>query len=809
MPRWIKIALKTLAIIIGIIFIAFLGMAYYVNANKKSLLVSITTQLNKNLNGKLTIESMDPTILRGFPGVSISLKNVVIKDSLWANHKHTLLQAKDFNVSLNTLAVLRGAIEIKKIEITDATIYLYTDTNGYSNTSIFRKKKKPEATVNDDEESSAEVRQFSLNQVNFVLDNQKGNKLFQFNISDLRGKMDYPSTGWHADVTLKAIANSLAFNTKRGSFIEKQQLDGIFSVHYDENTEVVTVDPNDLKIGRDPFQIAAKFNLGKNPVEFSIDIVAKEIMWKNAAALLAPNIRKRLNLFNLKNPINVKCDIDGDMGGGGDPNINVVATIKDNELTTPGGLVQKVGFIGQYTNNFATGKGFNDENSAIKLFHFNGLYEGIPFTIDTAAIHNFKKPIATGIFKSEFDIAKLNNAIGDDLLHFTKGAAKVNLAYTADIINFKLTKPVVTGLIDIKNADVSYVPRKLKFVNTSISLNFTGPDLFINNIRLQSGKSIVLMDGSIQNFLNLYYSDPDKIILNWKIRSPQLYLGEFLGFLGSRTYVNRNKKKSSNTNVSRDLNAVFERSKVNMNVKVDKLHYGKFLATDAVADLLVSESGIKISNLNVKHGGGFLRLNGNVFQSRGRNMFSINTMVNNVNIRTFFYGFNNFGLKGFKSENLRGNLFSKIKMEGAISNKGSLLPNSLLGNIVFDLKKGALLNFDPLINVGKFAFPLRDLNNITFSNLNGNFDVKGEKITIHPMLINSSVLNMNIAGIYSMNKGTNIALDVPLRNPKKDEEILDVKEKRERRMKGIVLHLLATDGEDGKIKFKLNKNKGK
>jgi hypothetical protein len=166
-------------------------------------------------------------------------------------------------------------------------------------------------------------------------------------------------------------------------------------------------------------------------------------------------------------------------------------------------------------------------------------------------------------------------------------------------------------------------------------------------------------------------------------------------------------------------------------------------------------------------------------------------------------------MKTLTSKNIRGFLSSKTNISGVISDKGNLLPNSLYGTIVFDLKKGALLSFEPVKSVGKFAFPFRDLDNITFTNLNGKFDVRGQRITINPMQINSSLLNMDIAGIYSISTGTNITLDVPLRNPKKDADITDKNEKRERRMKGIVLHLLATDGEDGKIKIKLNRNRDK
>jgi hypothetical protein len=68
---------------------------------------------------------------------------------------------------------------------------------------------------------------------------------------------------------------------------------------------------------------------------------------------------------------------------------------------------------------------------------------------------------------------------------------------------------------------------------------------------------------------------------------------------------------------------------------------------------------------------------------------------------------------------------------------------------------------------------------------------------------------MNVAGVYSLSRGTNIALDIPLRNPKGDTAIIDATERNKKRMKGIVLHILAADGDDGKIKIKWNKNRDK
>jgi hypothetical protein len=129
-----------------------------------------------------------------------------------------------------------------------------------------------------------------------------------------------------------------------------------------------------------------------------------------------------------------------------------------------------------------------------------------------------------------------------------------------------------------------------------------------------------------------------------------------------------------------------------MNLKVDKVYYNKFLATNATADLLLSESGITIKNVSVKHSGGSLKINGKVVQRGTLNRFNINALLNNIDIKNFFYAFDNFGMKSLTSKNLKGFLFSNTNISGGITDQGALVKNSLNGNLTFNLKRGALLN---------------------------------------------------------------------------------------------------------------------
>lgn len=78
------------------------------------------------------------------------------------------------------------------------------------------------------------------------------------------------------------------------------------------------------------------------------------------------------------------------------------------------------------------------------------------------------------------------------------------------------------------------------------------------------------------------------------------------------------------------------------------------------------------------------------------------------------------------------------------------------------------------------------------------------------MYIESSALNMHVEGIYALgNTGTDLNIDMPLRNPKKDELVENDEIRHERNMKGIVLHLKAVDDEDGKLKIKWNRGNDK
>lgn len=805
LPRWARILSGIVLGLFVLVIFLYVGLAWYVNTNKEELQAKLLKELNGGITGSLTVGSMDPTFLKGFPDVSLRLEKVVLRDSLYQKHQRTLLKAGELDVAVSIMALLHGAIDIKKMNIRDAAIDMYTDASGYSNSAVFKKKKSQD--TGDSSGSFPKLRNILLENVTLGIEDIRNGKKYSFTVYQLDGDIDYTLSGWEAAIDLNALAHSMAFNTVHGSFIKEKTLAGTFELSYDEDEGFITAKPNTLAIGGDAFVIGAKIRTGSDKADFTINIANESILWRNASHLLSPNISTKLDMFNLDRPIAVKCDLIGDFNAEGDPSILVKAKIKDNVLHTPGGDVGNCNFTGVFTNHHISSKGLNDANSAIKLYNFTGTYADLPVLMKKAFILNLEKPIAVGDFSSEFEMPKLKSVIDDDLLSFTSGTAKVNLDFRADIVNYMITRPYIKGKVNIQNSDITYVPRKMNFNDVSVMLDFTSDDLTISTISLKTGKSIINMNGHIKNFMNLYYTDPQKIVLNWNVDSPQLNVGEFMYFLGNRGKAKAAIRKSQKGNYTKEMNEFFEKTNVDIHLKVDKLYYEKFLATDVKANVLMTNTGIILKDAGLTHAKGTLKLSGSMVQKGNRNNYKLHANVNNVDVNKFFHAFNNFGMQTLKAENLRGNISLDANISGGLTANGALVQKSMYGNVSFGLKKGRLLNFDPVRKVGKFAFPFRDMNTIEFYDLKGNFDVAGEKITIHPMQVNSSVLNMDLEGVYSFGRGTQIYVDVPLRNPKKDKEITDKKELAERRNRGIVVHLTAEDDKDGNVGVKLGGKK--
>lgn len=804
MPRWLRISIISFVSLFVLIIILWLVLALVIRNNKQAILREISAQLGSRINGTLEIKDMEPSLIRSFPNVSVTLKDVSLKDSLFNIHKRPLLNVQEVYVKVNTFAILRSKVDIRQVFLKNGSIHLFTDSTGYSNSYLFESKSPAKKNA-----KQPTIGSFRLENVLLEIENEIKLKHFSFDIRSIRGEMDNgDTTGWKCDMQTDVLIKDMAFNTTKGSYAQQKVLKSDLHIAYNESTKTLRIPSQTLRFDGQAIIFDGIFNFTPKPALFTLKIRADAIGFRTAASMLPKSASQKLDSITFSQPLNVLADIRGRMQFRDTPYVNVSWNTKENMLTAKGIQLDQCSFAGGYLNEVQPGMGHGDNNSRVSLYDFKGLFDSIPITADTIRVLNLKHPVLTGRFKSNFPLTSLTRPMGAHLFQFSKGTASVDLEY-AGSWDAKDTIPgYLKGIVQVSDGAFLYVPRNQAFQQCNATLEFTGADLFIRNVKVQSGSSVLLMDGSVRNMLNFYFNAPEKILLDWAVTSPLINLNEFQTFFSKRKKHQQKPTRHQRAKMLKQLDVVLEASSVNMRVDLNKVQYRKFIAQKVKANVQLTREKIQLDNVSLLAAGGSMQLNGNVTQTgNGNDRFTVDARIRQVQVDQLFHAFENFGQDGVEAKNLKGTFSATARLSGGMKDDATIRPHSMFGTVTFDLRKGALVNFEPLERIGRFVFRKRDMSNITFENISNTLDIKGNKVIIYPMLIASSVVNIELEGVYGLPKGTDIKMKIPLRNPKGDELITDITELQKRRKRGIVVNLNAVDGEDGKVKLKLGKGK--
>ncbi|WP_162147697.1 AsmA family protein [Flavobacterium limnosediminis] len=788
--------------------ILYLGLGLYFSTHEDKMKKDLTALVNEKISGEIKIGDLDVSLFQGFPSLTIQVKDVIVKDSLWNIHKRTLLKAGKVYAKVSPWAILSKSITVDNLTIENATVDIYVDDNGYSNVSVFSKLKDKKPDEKKKSTLDVGIDNIRFTAVTFISENHIKKKNFNFKTSDLKVLISHNDQGWNATIDVKTFVNSMTFNTLKGSFAKNKIIEGEINAVYNSSKKQIGIYSKELEIGGNPFEVKATFGASKTNSLFNITLFTSSVQWKEASSLLSDNIQSKLNKFDLLKPIDARCEIKGNMKVKGNPSIHVIANVKDNELIAKRGIIRNCTFTGEFINSYVKNNGFGDPNTAIFLHDFKGDYNEIPFTTKDFKVFNLKKPVVSGLVKTNFDVGKLNSVFNKDALHFLKGKADVSVQFKANVVDLNISKPFITGFVNVDKADFTYGPRNFNIKNCNLKLEFTPDKLNVRAFDFETQSSKFHMKGYAGNFMNLYYDNPEKIVLNCDINCPQIDLSEFIYLLSSKKQ-GKSEKNAKGKGSSGFLERTISSSNLALNLNIDKLIYKKFTGTNTVAKIAISNDNIIIQKVAIQKGRGNVNIEGEVKHNSKTDHFNLKVKVAKVDIRDLLYSFDNFGSATITHRNITGIIDLNTHLNGIIADNGGLAKNSLKGDLQFNLRNGAFIDFKPIENVGKKVFPKRNFKKVTFENINGDFKINNGRVYISPMKINNSVLNFDLSGVYAFQSGTDLNIEVYLRNPENDKGITNAKILKAKRDAGLSVHFKAVDGPDGKVKMQVRSLKAK
>ncbi len=803
MNKYIKWTLGVIGGLYALLIILLLVLKIYVGNNKAKLIADATAKISEKIAGKIEIKNVGVSMFKNFPYLTISLEELKITDSLYQKHQHPLVQAEGIYLRVNPLKLMLLKVSLNKLRIEKGGFYIFTDTSGYSNAYLLKGDGKKK-TAKKESEFNNILDNIAIHDFNVTINDQKNLKLFDFQINEFLVKNKQIDSILYLKTNSNILIKSFSFKTTKGSFVQNHLFEGEWDLKFNTKTPALLFDSMIINISKQPFVFKGGFHFGKQQT-FDLDITTKQIKLDFAKTLLTKKIAKSVGLANVGAPLNVHTVIKGSLVGGGDPYIKAAFETKNASLKTPVMSFDSASFNGYYLNEVVVGSERTDENSEVVVQNLDAKYLGLPIHSDDILIINLNHPHISADLRSKFSLYGLDEFLQTDAFTLSNGEGLLDLMYEGPIENINRNNASVKGLITLKNGTINLSGSNARLTNCATKIKIDNTDIYLDTLQCNVAGNPITVQARAKNVVALVGDNPNGVELDLKISAPIININQLSSVVSRKFPVTKKKTKRQSGGFSKTIQRMerlLSNGKMSIKINAGKIKYKDFEANNLKAEMLVDDVSWNLKKTSLVHGKGNISVSATVRETRP-NVFTLNSNIemNNVEADRVWREFDNFGMSTPTHKNLKGLLSLKSNLSLNMKPNGQFDMNTLNGKANFFIKDGALINFEPLVNIKTFLFKNRDMTDVRFAEIKDDINFQKGLITINRMEINSSVLSLYVEGTHSK-KETDISIQVPLNNLKNRNKEYKPENTGTGKSGGMSVFIRAKTDETGKIKIK-------
>jgi hypothetical protein len=753
--NYLKRFIQLLAVIlIAPVVIAFLAITFY----KKELTELMISNAKAAYGLDIHMGQTKVSFFENWPNATIEVMDVKASSNLSPALAPAMFQAQSISISFNLLKLLSKKFVVSSVSLKHGTITLLKDKSGNTNYKLIQR--------NDTSKSTSSL-QFDLHKVNLTdiqlhFINEERDKhigiLFRDDVIHLNSENKIIK----ANITGTIKIDELLFKRTKGPFLKNAEaIIYLNTIIYPEYKSFFVDEPSYAIIDEEKYSLVSFVQL-KEEKKLTLKINAPAANFSKAVCLMNTKIQLDLAKITVTNSVGINATIIAAIGKTEDPQLYVTMSGTNNNLTIGNTKIpyQHVSFTGYLRSMAENGQEADLSQGEVVFKNIKGLIYDFPFTA-TVSIHDLKDPrihikagllvegsnvkfkpgtdfILNGLCKADIDytgdMQHLNNA---DFLN-----APQQLLFNVQFKKFRYQTAsdqpayIINGTADGINKDIKFKGLKLETVGGDFDIAGTATDFVPYALGYKDG-----FNASIQattDYMNLTPMIAKSF--NTGVKTPE-------------------SEKMNRKEVKKAMDGSFAFA---MSIFAKKLSIRFINATDATVEMNYANKTIDIKKLTMKACDGTLSATG-----RLKNFSDVQAhlAIKNMNVKTMFEQFEDFGQSTISSDKLLGTISLTADMKVGLNEKFQLKAPELDGDVQLKLKDGHLLNFEPLKNIATY-FRKRDFTDITFSEINQNFKIKGTEMDIQNMEIASSVLNLYIDGIYNFKGQTDLNLRIPLSNLK-------------------------------------------
>ena len=405
----------------------------------------------------------------------------------------------------------------------------------------------------------------------------------------------------------------------------------------------------------------------------------------------------------------------------------------------------------------------------------------------------------------------ISDFINNEKFFFRGGRFDVEFAYTGDIEDLGELLNETVSTLRVYDTEIFYKPVGITFPIRQLEFEIQEEVAdFDLNMYSDSLEQEINIRGNLNNFGALVLEENTQpVSTEVKISSPHLSWDKFLGFFkrGSQDPTYREVQGLKNTLVE-----VYESFNPTLELVVDTFTYNEKLQFREINSRVQLDDNhtLVLDSTGLSYGEGSADLIARFSLKKNQETpFYLNFKTEEIDLAKFMDDFDYFNVSTFRDiEKMAGKVSLDGVFIGAIKDSVGLIPEESQGTLFFLVEDAQVKGFDRLEDLADKVFRRSRFEDIYFAPITNTISIKGNRIEIPRMEIQSTALSMFVEGTFSYQDSTSIWVSIPINNLKRREaNSPPPKIGYENAGKKIYVEVYTDEQQVDQLRLRLNKKK--
>lgn len=574
-----KKIIKRSLLAIGILLVLLIGALVAIPfLFKDQLLETIRQQANENLNATVDFSDASLSLLRHFPDLTVTLKDLKVSN-LEPFAGTDLLQVKAFSATVDIMSVIRGnqPIQVQSIGLVQPSILVVILEDGRANYDIT--KPSVEETPADTSSSALAIKlkRFTIEDGEIVYDDRAGDMYAEMLGINHESRGDLTLDVY--DLATKTTMSSLTFDMGGIGYLSRAKIDLEAGFLIDMPNSKYTLKENNLLINALQVKADGWVAMPGEDIDMDLAFQAPGSDFRELFSLIPNAYIEGYENVDVKGQFRLAGSVKGRYNDLQYPAIKINAEVKDGAVKYPD-LPMGIDQISADLN-IDSPEGDLD-GMFIDLARFTMKIDDNPFGGYLKLRTPMSDPDVDARVKGTLDLAELAQAFP---MESTKGMAGKIIA---DITAKTRMSTIEAGAYDQVNMQGDITATQIRYpmegyppiaIETAVA-QFTPNKVIVDNFKAQLGKSDLQASGTIDNIL-AYISPKKTMTGSLTMRSNFFDVNEWYGTSESESGgVSVSSAEGTTASEEEASEAPFDRFDFLVDGKIGKLVYSSYELTN-------------------------------------------------------------------------------------------------------------------------------------------------------------------------------------------------------------------------------------